>query len=299
MTILSSTSDVVRVVTGSAVSSIEVQASFTDLNGSTYTPGSQETEITTATTTTVVSAPGASTYRRLKQLTALNSSTSSCVVTVQKYDGTNSADLFGATLLGGESLVRETNGRWAHLDARGAPYQWGGTQPGHLSISGAKAETFDRMQCQGGNITTTSGQLVLTGIYLYAGTVINSISFFTDTTAAGTPTNQIFGLYSLNYALLATTNNDTTTAWAASTIKTLNLTSAYTVRYSGWYYVGIMVTATTMPGLQSTVGSTLFPTPFANSVYARGVGASGLTTALPGSVTITSGFSYILWACVS
>ncbi len=62
MIILASTSDLIRVVTSHAAT-IEVHASFVDLNGTTVTPGRTNTLISTATTTTIVGSPGASTVR--------------------------------------------------------------------------------------------------------------------------------------------------------------------------------------------------------------------------------------------
>ena len=72
MLILASTSDIVRVVTAQAAQ-IEVHASYVDWNGSAVTPGRTNTpHITTATTTTVVAAPGASVQRNVKHLNITN-----------------------------------------------------------------------------------------------------------------------------------------------------------------------------------------------------------------------------------
>ena len=113
MIILASTSDLVRLITGAAVN-IDVHASYVDLNGSTVTPGRQNTLITTATTTTVVSSPGASTVRTVKTLSVRNRSTStSCDVTVFHTDGTNAPELFKVTLYAGENLCyHEAAGFW-------------------------------------------------------------------------------------------------------------------------------------------------------------------------------------------
>lgn len=299
MTILTSTSDVIRVVTGSAVANIEVQASWTDLSSGTYTPGSTETEISTATTTTVVAAPGASTYRRVKGLTIRNNhASSSNVVTVQKYNGTIAADLVGVTLLAGETLSRDDDGGWRHITAAGGVYKYAKPRPGNMGITGTLAETNPREVCIENNSSAIStGQLRLEGIYLYAGTVINSISFFSATTAAGTPTNQIFAIYNKVYQLQAQTANNTTTAWAANTIKTLALTAAWTVPVTDFYYLGIMVTATTVPTLKSASrGSALsafFP-------HLGGNSTSGLTTTLPNPcAALTSGSSVAPWGCVT
>lgn len=123
MLLLTSTSDVVRVVTGSAASTIDVHASWVDLNGTTVTPGRQNTVISTATTTTVVPSPGASTQRNLKGLYVTNdSSGTSCSVAVEHFDGTNQVELMQFILLPGENMTFNEEGGWRHRDAQGAEY---------------------------------------------------------------------------------------------------------------------------------------------------------------------------------
>lgn len=120
---LSSTSDVIRIVTGSAAQ-IECHASWADLNGTTVTLGRQNTpHITTATTTTVVASPAASTVRNVKHLNITNDHASqSCSITVEHYDGTTAEELIAVTLLSGENMVLGEDGRWTHYDANGAMY---------------------------------------------------------------------------------------------------------------------------------------------------------------------------------
>ncbi len=122
MIILSSTSDVIRIVTSHSAL-VEVHASYVDLNGTTVTPGRKNTIINTAATTTVVAAPGASTVRNLKHLNVTNDHASqSCVVTVEHSDGTTIIELMSFTLLPGENMIFNEEGRWAHRDAQGAEY---------------------------------------------------------------------------------------------------------------------------------------------------------------------------------
>lgn len=123
MLLLNSTSDVVRVVTSAAADSIDCHASWVDLNGSTVTPGRQNTIITTATTTTIVPAPGAGTTRNLKGLYITNDSTgTSCNVSVEHFDGTNQVELIEFILLPGENLGYREDGSWVHRDKQGAEY---------------------------------------------------------------------------------------------------------------------------------------------------------------------------------
>ena len=122
MIILASTADLVRVVTSHAAL-IEVHASYVDLNGTTVTPGRLNTLISTATTTTVVASPASSTVRNIKHLNITNDHASqSCNVTVEHTDGTTAIELMAFTLLPGENMIFNEEGRWAHRDAQGAEY---------------------------------------------------------------------------------------------------------------------------------------------------------------------------------
>ena len=122
MLVLSSTSDLLRVVT-TTTADIEVHASWVDLSGSTTTPGRTNTAaITSATTTTVVASPASSTYRNVKTLTVTNvHASTSNTVSVILTDGSIVSDLIKTIALpAGYSLqynegagfgVYDTNGR--------------------------------------------------------------------------------------------------------------------------------------------------------------------------------------------
>jgi len=120
---LASTSDLIRVITSHAAQ-IEVHASWVDLNGTTVTPGRTNTPaITTATTTTIVGSPAASTVRNAKHLNITNDHASqSCIVTVEHTDGTTAVELMSFALLPGENMIFNEEGRWTHRDAQGAEY---------------------------------------------------------------------------------------------------------------------------------------------------------------------------------
>jgi hypothetical protein len=104
MLLLASTSDLLRVITGQAITT-DVHASWVDYDGATTTPGRTNTLISTATTTTVVASPAASTYRTVKTLTIRNRHASSTVdITIIHSDGTNVPELIKATLNAGDAL---------------------------------------------------------------------------------------------------------------------------------------------------------------------------------------------------
>lgn len=123
MLLLTSTSDVIRVVTGSAANSIDVHASWVDMSGTTITPGRQNTVITTATTTIIVPSPAAATQRNLKGLYITNDSTgTNCSIAVEHFDGTTQVELIQFNLLPGENLGYREDGSWVHRDSQGAEY---------------------------------------------------------------------------------------------------------------------------------------------------------------------------------
>lgn len=107
---LAATTDTLDLVT-SSTAPIDVHADFMDasmadppvVKGSTSAP--QNTAITTATTTTIVSAPAASHLRNIKNVTIRNKSTtaSNDVTVVHNRSGTD-AELVKVTLLAGETL---------------------------------------------------------------------------------------------------------------------------------------------------------------------------------------------------
>ena len=82
MLLLTSTSDLIQIVTASAAD-IQVHVSYVDNNAGTVTPGRQNTLISTATTTTVVPSPGSGIQRNVKGLYITNNhATTSCFIEV-------------------------------------------------------------------------------------------------------------------------------------------------------------------------------------------------------------------------
>jgi len=300
MLLLTSTSDIIRVVTGSAAS-VQVHASWVDNASGVITPGRTNTPaITTATTTTIVASPGASTQRNVKMLALSNLSSTPTTISIQHFDGTTSSELFSCTLLQNENLTMDENGDPHHHDAQGADYAYTAPPSANLGLTGTIAETIPRQLCPEINTTAgASGTLTMTAIYLTAGQLVSNITFFSATTAAGTPTNKFFALYDSNRNLLAQSANDTTNAWAANTQKTLAMTSPYRIQTSGLYYIGLLQTATTIAtikgGVTRTGGQLNAAAPI---IY--GTSTTGLTTTLPNpAAAITAVGTAMLYAAVS
>lgn len=149
--------------------------------------------------------------------------------------------------------------------------------PSTALTTGALAQSIDRSQAAD-NLTAmlSTGRITLVRVYLAAGQVVNSISFCSATTAGGTLTAQWFGLYSPALAKLAITADDTSTAWAANTRKTLAFATPYKALVSGDVYAAINVTATTVPTLLGKTGNTAAT---GATPVSSGYGDSSLTNA--------------------
>lgn len=300
MLLLTSTSDIIRVVTGSAAD-VDVHASYVDISGTTVTPGrTNTTPITTATTTTIVASPGASTQRNIKALYIHNShATVATTVTVQHFDGTTNVDLVNCTLLPDEHLNFNENGAWVHRTGTLAEYTYQPPADANLGITGTLAESMPREICPEVNTTVAaSGTLNMQAIYLTAGQLISNVTLASATTAAGTPTNYFFALYDGNRNLLAQSANQTTTAWPANTVKTLAMTTPFRVQVSGLYYIGYFMTATTVATLKG--GTARTGGQLANTApIIFGTSTTGLTTALPNPAAAITGTTASIYAAVS
>lgn len=302
MIALTTTSQILELTTGSATN-VDVVISYVDMTTTDTTLGDQQTLITSATTTTILSAPAASTQRQVKMINILNTSATPNTVTVKKDISATEYDIFYTTLQANENLTYLDGKGWTQYTATGQAYTANVTSPAPFAntklLTGALYETFDRDICDEVNTAVLStGRLSLQAIYIPSGVTITSISFWSATTAAGTPTNQLFGLYDVNLNLLRSSNNDTTTAWAANSRKTLALTSTYTTTYSGLYYLGIAVTATTVPTLKGNTAKTGGQLG-AGAPSMGGTSTTGLTTALPATAAAPGTVTTSFWGCVN
>jgi hypothetical protein len=142
---LADTDDTLRVVTASGVSTIHMYAAWADLTTTALTPGNSDAQVTTATTTVLVAAPGASTQRQIKGLSIRNAhASSSNLITVQFFDGATATELLAYTLLAGETLQWGEDENFRVIDASG-------------QVKGAVAST----QSGTWNITNVSGTVSL------------------------------------------------------------------------------------------------------------------------------------------
>lgn len=143
-----------------------------------------------------------------------------------------------------------------------------------------------------GQVALATGVMTSVPIFLQAGDVITNLSFRSGATAAGTPTNYWVALYSdaSTPALLAQSADQTSTAWAANTTKTLALASAYTVPKTGIYWAAIMVTATTPPTLLGACAAPAIVTGERNLSQSSG---SSLTATAPATIATPTAKTFV------
>lgn len=301
MLLLTASTDAIQVVPSSAAD-LRCHASWVDNNAGTITPGLTNTAAITGTAaTSIVAGPAASTQRNVRHLNIYNAHASaSSFISIDHVTAATTSRLFSCTLLPGEAVSFNELGSFIHLDANGIAYPAGVAVPPNLGAAGTLAETIPREICPEVNTTMpASGTLFLQAIYLRAGQTISNITISSATTAVVTPTNQFYALYDANRSLLAQTANQTTTAWAANTPRTLPLTASYKVLVSGLYYIGYLMVATTIPTIKGGTARTggqlgsLAP-------ILHGASSTGLTTALPNpAAAITANSTTSIYAAVS
>lgn len=103
MIALTATNQTLEINTASA-SNIDVIVSYTDHTSTGGTLGSQDTLITTATNTTILSAPASSTQRQVKMISINNTSATTNTVIVKKDIGGTEYDIIRAVLSENERL---------------------------------------------------------------------------------------------------------------------------------------------------------------------------------------------------
>lgn len=118
---------------------------------------------------------------------------------------------------------------------------------------------------------------VMTSVFLplQPGDLVTNLTFKSGATAANTPTNWWVALYDASGALLGQSADQTNTAWAANTEKTVALATPKRISTAG-AYAALMVKASTPP-----------------SILGRSVALAGGAAAIAGGVVLaqTSGSS--------
>jgi len=293
---LTTTSDKLQIVLGGAVTTNQLQCLTTYKVYTTSTTVDGKVAINTNNTTDVdlAGAPASGETYDIQNINIYNKDTVAATVTI-KLDVSATETILYKGVVGVNDVISWTSeGGWKNTSNNVTPLL-----NNKKVLSGALYETMDRdLVYEVNTALLSTGRLSLQAIWLPAGVTISSISFWSATTAGATLTNQLFGLFDSSYNLLRSSTNDTTTAWAANSKKTLSLTSTFTTTYSGIHYLGIMVTATTVPtikGNTAKVGGQLN----AAAPSMGGTSTTGLTTALPATAAAPGTVTTSFWGCVS
>lgn len=293
---LTTTNDKLQIVLGGSVTTNQLQCvtSYKIFTTSATTDGKLAVNTNNTTDVDLAGAPSSGEVYDIQNINIFNNDTVAQTVTV-KLDVSGTETILYKGVVGVNDVISWSGeGGWKNTSNNVTPLL-----NNKKVLTGALYETFDRDLCDEVNTAVLStGRLSLQAIWLPAGITINSISFWSATTAAGTPTNQLFGLYDINLNLLRSSANDTTTAWAANSRKTLALTSAFTTTYSGIHYLGIMVTATTVPTIKGNTAKTGGQLN-AGAPTMGGTSNTGLTTALPATANAPGTVTTSFWGCVS
>jgi hypothetical protein len=118
---LDATTESLEVTTSAAVST-DYAVSYVDNASGTVTPGSSHGNISTATTTAVLAAPGASTQRAVTAVSVCNvGTTSTQTVTVKHDTSATERVIYRAAIGPSECLTADNTGAWSVANAAGVP----------------------------------------------------------------------------------------------------------------------------------------------------------------------------------
>lgn len=293
---LTTTNDKLQIVLGSAITTNQLQCltTYKVYTSTTTTDGKVAINTNSTTDVDLAGAPSSGETYDIQNINVYNRDTVAATVTIKLDVSATETILYKGIVGVGDVISWSAEGGWKNTSNNVTPLL-----NNKYVLSGALYETFDRNLCDEVNTSLlSSGRLSLQAIWLPAGVTINSISFWSATTAGATLTNQLFGLYDSSLNLLRSSSNDTSTAWAANSKKTLSLTSAFTTTYSGLHYLGIMVAATTVPTIKGNTAKTNGALNAA-APSMGGTSNTGLTTALPATANAPGTVTTSFWGCVS
>jgi hypothetical protein len=238
--------------------------------------------------------PGSSATALISSIILFNTGGSAQTVSLYMEGTAGSNQIFAASIPAGGWAQYEDGNSWTVYSSSGLVVTGGllYTDPPYTGTQSTTVSTTIPPSSVGTatEAALTSGTITLYPLEIATGLSVGHLVFISGTTAASNPTNWWFCLCNASLGLLAITADQTTTAWAASTLKSLAIAtiasgsaSTFITTYTGTYYIGIMVKATTVPTLQGwTPAATTLLTTAASGV----IGGKSSTT----SLTTPSGF---------
>lgn len=140
---LNTTTKSLTLVTTAALA-VDITVSFIDVTSSAQTPGGQTSNPSTATTTTIVSAPAASTVRCINDVEIVNKGAGTQTITIRVSDsvGPNDYVVFGPLALAQNERVHFTSDRgWRHFGINGGEEGPSGVALSHWNNFAPEAST--------------------------------------------------------------------------------------------------------------------------------------------------------------
>lgn len=177
--LLTTTSALLRIIT-SSTAGIDVHTDWVDLNTSTgaITPGATNTQISSATTTTIVASPASSVSRNIKGFYLRNTDASAAnTVTVLHTDGTTSVDPYRVTLMPNDTLEFVEGVGFFPLSSN--------TNPVHNQSSSSQAYTTSEIYLVGSALTLPASMPV-------AGTEYRCRFDMTKSAGTGSPVVKVY-----------------------------------------------------------------------------------------------------------
>lgn len=135
MIVLGDTTETLELLT-SAATSLDYYVAFTDITSTTFVPDQNSGNIASATTTTILAAPAASTQRQVKFMTFRNRATNASITITLKHDtsGTERYVSSDVVLAAGEVLEYNDGSGFIVRNKAGQPKQEDTTQVGYTGI---------------------------------------------------------------------------------------------------------------------------------------------------------------------
>lgn len=203
--------DTVRIVTTTAAP-VSVLAVYSDYDGVSASQGKQRTSIASATTTTVISAPGVNGDRIVHGMTIRNTHASlATTVTVQDYDGTTATEIYRVTLAAGEQAIFSRAQGWTYFNAQGQPKESQSQGSSAAALSTVNLVTLASDVTNNNAVANTMQDVTGLSFPVVAGETYH-FEFFIDYTAAATTTGSRWSIngpsasrlaYQSTYALTA------------------------------------------------------------------------------------------------
>lgn len=263
---LDATTETLELTTSAAVNT-DYAVSYVDHASGTLTPGSSHGQITTATTTAVLAAPGASTQRAVTALSACNVGSASQSITV-KHDAGGTERVIGRASLAPNECLSCANDGACHVVASSGVRKTAGvpTDISGRSYNWTKSAT----------VTDTAGyhyayfkDTGMPGAFSVGTPGLNGV--VTDCSVVGTAGSG--GALTIGAPLF--TNASTGSLYMTSATVTAAATGTYQLIDVLWINTGLVVTTTTA---QTTTSPTLPARDVNGSTNGEGVGFALLTT---------------------